>query len=417
MKTLAILISLLIAILADASAQPTWQACNGPYAGQVNALAVNHAGDIFAGTTYGGVFKSTDNGQSWNQINAGLTDTRINCLAFFANSHVFAGTWSQGIFRSTDDGQSWMAMNTGLTDLSPPGIRGIDFSPTGIVFAAGSRGMFRSTDEGMSWRTANKGIIYVEMTSLVVEPRSGYVFAAGVEPPGGTLYRSANNGDSWTQLSAHTSGGIIKALTVSQDGHIFFCVGQTPFVRWTTDLGDTYAVHWMGSDNIHPQTLLARERIGILTGTDGYGIYQSTDHGTTWSPINNGLRHTWIYSLASNSEGIVFAGTDSDGVYRTVSPVTSVREGFTPTDFRLGQNYPNPFNPSTAISFRLPAAGHVSLKIFSILGQEVATLLNEVCAAGTRTVQWNANDSPSGIYFYRLQAADYLETKKMILLR
>jgi endo-1,4-beta-xylanase len=94
-----------------------------------------------------------------------------------------------------------------------------------------------------------------------------------------------------------------------------------------------------------------------------------------------------------------------------------------PTDFSLSQNYPNPFNPATAISFQLPApsgaegsaVSFVKLTVSDILGREVATLVKEQRQAGTYTVHWNASGLPSGMYFYRLQAGDFLDTKKMIL--
>jgi hypothetical protein len=92
------------------------------------------------------------------------------------------------------------------------------------------------------------------------------------------------------------------------------------------------------------------------------------------------------------------------------------KQGNLPERFVLEQNYPNPFNPSTNISYSLLASASVSLRIFNALGQEVASLVNERKPAGYYQVTWNAN-VPSGIYFYRLQAGEYVETKKMILLR
>jgi hypothetical protein len=85
--------------------------------------------------------------------------------------------------------------------------------------------------------------------------------------------------------------------------------------------------------------------------------------------------------------------------------------------FKLNQNYPNPFNPSTTVSFSLPSKSFVSLKVFDILGREVATLVSEEMSAGTHVRQWNAEYISSGIYFYRLQAGLFTETKKLILLR
>ena len=97
--------------------------------------------------------------------------------------------------------------------------------------------------------------------------------------------------------------------------------------------------------------------------------------------------------------------------------VTGVAEGNgVATEFSLAQNYPNPFNPSTTINYSLPKPANVSLKIFNSLGQEISFLVNEQKEAGFYQATWNAN-VPSGIYFYRLQAGEYVETKKMILLR
>ncbi len=98
--------------------------------------------------------------------------------------------------------------------------------------------------------------------------------------------------------------------------------------------------------------------------------------------------------------------------------VTSVeQEEVLPTTFELKQNYPNPFNPSTAISYRLSAFSKVTLKIYDILGRDVATLVNEEKSAGSYTVDFDASKLVSGIYFYRLQAGNYTDSKKMLLIK
>lgn len=89
----------------------------------------------------------------------------------------------------------------------------------------------------------------------------------------------------------------------------------------------------------------------------------------------------------------------------------------TPGNFLLYQNYPNPFNPSTVISYQVPNYGKVSLKVFDLLGREVALLVNEVKSAGNYEATFNAANLPSGIYFYRLQSGSYNATKKLVLLK
>ena len=87
------------------------------------------------------------------------------------------------------------------------------------------------------------------------------------------------------------------------------------------------------------------------------------------------------------------------------------------TEYKLLQNYPNPFNPSTTIRYSIPTTSLISLKVYDILGRELATLVNEEKPAGTYKLTWNAANIPSGIYFYKLQAGNYIQTKKMILMK
>jgi len=88
-----------------------------------------------------------------------------------------------------------------------------------------------------------------------------------------------------------------------------------------------------------------------------------------------------------------------------------------PDSYELNQNYPNPFNPSTQITFSVPAPGQVTLKIFDVLGQELTTLVNAKKVVGTYTVEWNASDYPSGVYFYTIVAGEFSDTKKMVLMK
>jgi hypothetical protein len=83
----------------------------------------------------------------------------------------------------------------------------------------------------------------------------------------------------------------------------------------------------------------------------------------------------------------------------------------------LGENYPNPFNPTTMIAYDIPSPGHVMLKVYNLLGQEVAVLVDEDLPAGRYQVSWNASGLASGLYFYRIQAGSFVDTKKLLILK
>jgi hypothetical protein len=121
---------------------------------------------------------------------------------------------------------------------------------------------------------------------------------------------------------------------------------------------------------------------------------------------------------ASGTWSAVIYGTTCSGNWgpATVVSVEKVASGI-PEQFALGQNYPNPFNSSTTIKFALPTASHVSIKVHDVLGLEVATLVDKDLPPGQYSTTWNAANVPSGVYLYRIQAGDFVQTRKLILLK
>src|SRR5205823_2159989 len=153
-----------------------WVQTNGPQGGDGIALATNPSGHVFVGTQGGGVFRSTDNGETWTGINNGLTDTNVRALAINSSDHIFAGTWSSGVFRSTDNGESWTEVNDWLTN---PCILSSVINENGdIVGGADSPGeLFCSTEEGNSWtRVDNYEYTSSGITALLAISR-GAIFA------------------------------------------------------------------------------------------------------------------------------------------------------------------------------------------------------------------------------------------------
>lgn len=108
----------------------------------------------------------------------------------------------------------------------------------------------------------------------------------------------------------------------------------------------------------------------------------------------------------------------NSGFWYTYSAITGINDGEQlPDKYMLYQNYPNPFNPSTKIKYQLPEEAMVSLRIYNIIGEEIAVLVNSVQPAGNYTLEWNASGLSSGLYIYRIEAGTYISVKKLILLK
>jgi photosystem II stability/assembly factor-like uncharacterized protein len=155
-----------------------------------------------------------------------------------------------------------------------------------------------------------------------------------------------------------------------------------------------------------------------VCGNDGM-LLKSKDGGDTWDTTNVPTRRN-LNAIYFYDENRGFAVGDSGVIlYTSSGGVTGVRdrEGSLPATFSLEQNYPNPFNPSTTIVFHLPGRSFVSLKVFDVLGREIATLVSQELLAGDFPVTWDATAFPSGVYFYQLRGDSFVETKKLVLLR
>ena len=148
----------------------------------------------------------------------------------------------------------------------------------------------------------------------------------------------------------------------------------------------------------------------------GGGVYATKDNGGHWLKV--GLDSLMISQMESFGDS-TFVLTINRGVNIINSNnLTGVQSSFQrPLAFVLSQNYPNPFNPTTTIRFELPKSLHVSLKVYDILGQEVSVLVNENRSAGVYEMRFDGTNLASGVYFYRLTAGAFVETRKLLLLR
>ncbi|NNJ52873.1 MAG: T9SS type A sorting domain-containing protein, partial [Ignavibacteriaceae bacterium] len=148
----------------------------------------------------------------------------------------------------------------------------------------------------------------------------------------------------------------------------------------------------------------------ILRTTEGGDNWVSQTSGTTnpligvsFTDVNNGT--------AVGGIGTILKTTTGGATYIQETDNRDI-----PANYYLSNNYPNPFNPSTKIKYSIPQSSNVVIKVFDVLGNEIETLVNEEKPAGTYELTWYAEGLPSGVYFYRIQAGSFVETKKMVLI-
>lgn len=413
--TKTVLVLLFVGAFTDkgANAQDFWQKISD---GSFSTFAINSSGHIYGGTARTGVFRSTDNGNSWTNI--GLQNTFVEALAINAGGNIFAGT-SAGVFRSTNSDDNWSKV------LNDNDIWALTINSSGHIFAGSIRAntVFRSLNNGDTWVSVNNGLsidyfgakLSVAVGELAINT-SEHVFA-GTLGYGG-VFRSTNNGESWIRcLPLNTSA---NAIAINSNGHAFAGTDSNGVFR-SKDNGENWSLVYSGLPSHRKINALSINSSGhIFVGIDSSGVFRSTDNGESWIPVNTGLTSTTsliVRALAINSDRYIFASTRG-GVFRSMQPTTAVKTATAfPLTFELAQNYPNPFNPSTTIEYVLPRLTQVELKVYDILGHDVRTLVSDRQSAGKHRVLFDAKDIPAGLYFYRIKAGELVQTKKLILLK
>jgi len=317
-----------------------------------------------------GLLRSTDDGISWAKVSVLSNYYVINGIAEGTSGHIVAGSYVGDIYLSTDDGDTWTKVAS-----SPfqPELRCIASDRIGNYYA-------------------------VEDTSVLV----------------------SNDGIRWSAVPTKSNYGAWQSIVVDNQGSVF--LGSDNGVSLSSDQGRTWNLMNDGLYDRYVMCMKADDSGNVVLGT-GSGVYRLADSVDSWHWFGSGFPVTFTTAITISPDGYVYAGTQSYGLYRTVSrlqariPVPESPSGTKPLQFSLFQNYPNPFNSTTLVRYQLPVVSQVSLVVFDILGREVSMLVNETKAPGSYEVRFDGADLASGVYFYRLQAGDYVATRKLLLLR
>jgi photosystem II stability/assembly factor-like uncharacterized protein len=318
------------------------------------------------------IYRSTDGGKHWSW-NGLFTIYHIPiAISDIDPDRVYAGDW-----RSSDKGASWDTISAHIIN----GGFAIHPEQSEIVYMCSMDGVYKTYNAGTSWDSL-AFLNSFERKSIAVDPTNGDVVYLGFFGEG--VYKSINGGYDWFPINNGLTNLQVMAI----------------------------GVHPVNANQIF---------IAVYDG----GVFQSNNGGGDWFEINDNLPNLAVTTLAVDTHYVYIGyNMDLEGVYRR-EIITSIEEpgvSQKPVSFQLFQNYPNPFNSTTAIPFELGQSGHISLKIFNILGEEVITLLDKNLFAGRHSVSWNGRSSDgrevsSGVYFYRLKAGDAVQLYKMLVVR
>jgi photosystem II stability/assembly factor-like uncharacterized protein len=436
----------------------TWKTDNNwfPITQYVNFDVDREGKNICGGSQDNGISGTIDFGLHWHQYltgdGGGVAINRNDPSVLFSTLGIYhEDDWKFRRARSTNYGLNWINVDSGIDPSTEwyHKIRYEDF--TGYLYNHTNSDVYWSWDKGDNWFKLNETAFPVPRLlniTLSAWPsdsiRNSAVYAClrdTMPIKNGRILRVLDKGE-WDERSAGlpTRNWIKKVAVHPHNSDIAYALitgfepGKKIFktinrgLNWTNISGNLPNVS-MSDLIVHPSydTIL-------YVGT-GFGCYKSYDEGAHWFRWNKGMpkaniitEMSIIDSVRENGKYYIIASTYGRSMWlRNIAEddlvVTKVKNTSLPTDkYVLNQNYPNPFNPTTTIKYEIQGQAlndkiPVSLRVYDILGREVAILANEQQNPGYYEIEWNASEHPSGIYFYQLSAGSFLETRKMILIK
>jgi photosystem II stability/assembly factor-like uncharacterized protein len=345
----------------------------------------------------GRILRTTNGGINWGNVASGTTN-RLDEVIYINQTTAVAVGWNGTILRSSDGGLTWFSQNSNTSQ----GLVGVHFTDINTGTAVGWNGtILRTTNGGNTW------VSQINPLSGTLLDLWGIFFTTSnkgiATGENGTILRTTNGGNNWSLISSNKGNRLWSdSFGKTLSGIIFQDNIYDNYGLYSVFFGDTLT--------------------GMITGyTTSNGLLLKTiDGGITWVTQSNdttpsllGIGMKGPKNAFAVGQGGKILHTTTGGNPIGIEPISSE----IPNGYFLSQNYPNPFNPKTIINFRLPTNNYVTLTIYDILGHKVSTLVNEELKAGTYQVDWDASNYTSGVYFYKLTAGDYTDTKRVVLIK
>jgi photosystem II stability/assembly factor-like uncharacterized protein len=332
----------------------------------------------------GTILRTTNGGEIWNKQNSS-TDKWLCGVCFIDENNGIAVGEGGTILRTTNGGIAWNLPSI-QTSAYLEYLRRACFSNGNYTIVGDDGIILKSTDGGKNWFQQTSGTISTLYDVYYSDDKNGIIIG-GISNPDfsnqGIILKTTNGGETWETKSNEETPLLLGFDFIDKDNGI--AVGAHEVILRTTNGGINWVEQFLGPEN-YDLDGVSFNSINNIVAVGDLGSLFTTDGGKNW------IRQSWTFIDEDNN---------SSGH----------------NNFLLRQNYPNPFNPSTNIEFRIAEFGFVSLKVYDILGREVATLVNEEKHAGNYEVKFNGSGLSSGIYFFKLSTEDYTSVKKMLLIK
>ena len=391
--------------------------------------------------THNGFLYSDDRGKNWKQIDYSFGSSnenyRFNSISMLKNGSIWAA-YDGKIYANTSNNPfsgKWELQfsDTNLTKYILyvkmfDTMKGIAMGECKDMYSPAI--FLQTTNGGTNWVRTDKSRFIGGLLSACdpvikfFDENLGFAFMFKFSSPntagGDSLYKTTNGGRDWKAIKTPFTIGSLrvfsenkivnwgKEITITTDG-------GTTWKNYSTPVTTSCLDYWLDEKN--------SSNIWVLGKGTYKGLYFSNNSGSSFSikgsSPNGSLRKM---KIINNKVGFIlgdsgdFLVTDDIQYYTTG---LNEHDKSVPTEYSLQQNYPNPFNPSTKISYQIPQAGFVTLKIYDLIGREVETLVNEFQQAGEYNSQFQILNSQlsSGVYFCTLKAGSFVQTKKMVFLK
>ena len=364
---------------------------------------------------FGTILHTTDSGENWNQQNSG-TNENLNCVFFLDTLKGWICGSEGTILQTTDGGSTWSTQNS-FTILN---LLSVCFVNDSTGWVSGNNGIIlKTTNGGSDWLPQDSqfsGYI-ADLEFISADYGLAAAYASGAITS--TILKTTNGGDNWQVV---TVSGLPPWPVFSidfVDSSTGWVVGFIEVIFKSTDGGNTWTEQQGVSST--PEGFLsvsfADENNGWTVGYYGI-IAHTTNGGDLWTAETSGTSEN-LWNVCFVNETLGWAVGDNGTILRYGNPVVQVMNGSnaTPPEYILLNNYPNPFNPVTKIKYEIPERSFITIKVYDVLGNEVVTLLNEEKSPGNYEIEFTGKGLTSGIYFYKLQAENFISVKKMILLK